>query len=148
MSHAVDVVEEDVGGVHFRAVPVSQRIGKRVEVGGDKLPWREIIGVARHIRHYGLEQEGQPEIYRLWAQMGNGWVAKRMGGMDLIVKTAADPLSFVAPIKREIQALDKDQLIGDVRTVDSYLDESIATRRFTLLLLGLFALIALLLGAV
>jgi putative ABC transport system permease protein len=44
--------------------------------------------------------------------------------------------------------MDKDQLIGNMRTMASYLDESIATRRFTLLLLGLFAILALLLGAV
>src|SRR5262249_7578555 len=147
-SQPVVIVDEDFARKHFPALPLSQVIGKRVEVGGDNLPWREIVGVARHIRHYGLEQEGQPEIYRLWSQMGNGWVAKRMGGMDLIVKTAADPLGFVAPIKREIQAMDKDQLIGDVRTMDNYLDESIATRRFTLSLLGLFAIMALALGAV
>jgi len=71
-----------------------------------------------------------------------------MNFMDLVVKTAADPLGFVAPIKREIQAIDKEQPIGNVRTMASYLDDSVATRRFTLLLLGLFALLALLLGAV
>jgi putative ABC transport system permease protein len=80
--------------------------------------------------------------------MGNGWVAKRMNFMDLAVKTAAEPFGFVAPIKREIQAMDKDQPLGAIRTMDSYLDESLAARRFTLSLLGLFAILALLLGAV
>jgi putative ABC transport system permease protein len=113
------------------------------------LPWREIIGVTRHVKHYGREEEhGQPEIYRLWSQMGDGWVAKRMNGMHLVVKTDADPLGFVAPIKREIQAIDNEQTVGNLRTMASYMDESVATRRFTLFLLGLFALLALLLGAV
>src|SRR5262249_59971168 len=45
-------------------------------------------------------------------------------------------------------AIDKEQAVGNVRTMASYMDQSVATRRFTLLLLGLFALLALLLGAV
>src|SRR5262249_21852450 len=112
------------------------------------MPWREIVGVVRHIRHYGREEEGRPEIYRLWSQMGEGWVAKRVNFMDLVVKTAADPLGFVSSIKREIQVIDKNQPLGNVRTMSSYLDESVAMRRFTLSLLGVFALLALLLGAV
>jgi putative ABC transport system permease protein len=148
-SHPVVAVDEDFARKHFPALTLGEVIGKRVLVGGDKMPWREIIGVTRHVKHYGREEEqGQPEIYRLWSQMGEGWVAKRMSGMDLIVKTAADPLGFVAPINREIQAIDKEQTVVNVRTMASYLDESVATRRFTLLLLGLFALLALLLGAV
>jgi len=148
-SPPVVVVDEYFARKHFRDLPLSEVVGKRVLVGGDKMPWREIVGVVRHIKHYGREErEGRPEIYRLWSQMGEGWVAKRMSAMNLVVKTAADPLGLVAPIKREIQAIDNDQPIGAVRTMASYLDESVATRRFTLLLLGLFALLALLLGAV
>jgi len=148
-SQPVVIVDEDFARKHFAALPLSEVVGKRVLVGGDKMPWREIVGVVRHVRHFGREEgKGRPEIYRLWSQMGEGWVAKRMYAMDLAVKTAADPLGFVAPIKREIQAIDKEQPLGNVRTMASYLDESVATRRFTLLLLGLFALLALLLGAV
>ena len=147
-SPPVVVVDEYFARKHFPTLPLGEVIGKRVLVGGDKMPWREIVGVVRHIKQYGREErEGRPEIYRLWSQMGEGWVAKRMGGMSLVAKTSADPLSFVAPIRREIQTIDKEQLIGAVRTMASYLDESVATRRFTLLLIGLFALIALLLGA-
>jgi putative ABC transport system permease protein len=145
----VVVVDENFARKHFPTLPLGEVVGKRVLVGGDKLPWREIIGVVRHIKHTGREEpEGRPEIYRLWSQMGEGWVAKRMNFMDLVVKTAADPLGFVAPTKREIQAIDKEQPVGNVRTMASYMDQSVATRRFTLLLLGLFALLALLLGAV
>jgi putative ABC transport system permease protein len=148
-SHPVVVVDENFARNHFPALPLGEVIGKRVLVGGDKTPWREIVGVVRHIKQNGPEEgEGRPEIYRLWSQMGDGWVAKRMNFMDLVVKTAADPLGFVAPVKREIQAIDKEQPVGNVRTMASLLDRSVATRRFTLLLLGLFALLALLLGSV
>jgi putative ABC transport system permease protein len=148
-SHPVVVVDENFARNHFPALPLGEVIGKRVLVGGDNMPWREIVGVVRHIKQNGREEgEGRPEIYRLWSQMGEGWVAKRMNFMDLVVKTAADPLGFVAQIEREIQAIDKEQPVGNVRTMASLLDQSVATRRFTLLLLGLFALLALLLGSV
>jgi putative ABC transport system permease protein len=147
-SPPVVMVDEDFARKHFPSLSPAEVLGKRVLVGGDAMPWREIVGVARRVRHFGREEESAPEIYRLWSQMGPGWVAKRMYAMDLVVKTAADPLGFVAPIKREIQAIDRDQPVGNVRTMASILDESVAARRFTLLLLGLFSLIALSLGAV
>ncbi len=147
-SPPVVIVDEDFARKHFASLPLGEVLGKRVNVGGDNLPWREIVGVARRVKHSGLEEEGRPEIYRLWSQMGAGWVAKRMNTMDLVVKTAADPLGFVAPIKREIQAMDKELPIGSVRTIESYLDKSVAKRRFTLALLGLFALLALSLAAI
>jgi putative ABC transport system permease protein len=147
-SPPVVIVDEAFARKHFPALPLSEVLGKRVLVGGDELPWREIVGVVQHIKHFGREEAGWPAIYRLWSQMGPGWIGKRMYAMDLAVKTASDPLNFVAPIKREIQMIDKEQPVGNVRSMESLMDESIGTRRFTLQLVGLFALIALLLGAV
>jgi putative ABC transport system permease protein len=68
--------------------------------------------------------------------------------MDVIVKTSVEPLSLVEPIKGEVQAIDKDQPLGNVQSLDSIVERSVAPRRFNLLLLGVFAIIALLLGAV
>ncbi|MDX2029786.1 MAG: ABC transporter permease [Blastocatellia bacterium] len=145
VSAPVVIVDEAFARKHFAALLLNEVLGKRVEVGGDKLPWREIIGIVRQIRHNGREDAGRPEIYRLWSQMGPGWTAKRMYAMDLVVKTAADPRGFIAPIKQAIQSIDNEQPVGNVHTLDSLLDESIATRRFTLWLLGLFTTIAVLL---
>lgn len=147
-SAPVVIVDEAFAQKHFAALPLADVLGKRVQVGGDTLPWRAIVGIVRHIRQYGREAEGRPEIYRLWTQMGAGWVAKRLDTMEVVVKTAADPGTFIAPIKQAIQAIDKEQPLGNVRTLASYLDESVTTRRLTLLSLGVFALLALLLGAV
>jgi putative ABC transport system permease protein len=68
--------------------------------------------------------------------------------MDLIVKTDSAPESFVAAIKQEVQAVDRNQPLGNVRTLAAILDESIAPRSFSLVLVGLFAAVALVLGAV
>jgi putative ABC transport system permease protein len=68
--------------------------------------------------------------------------------MDLVIKTSEAPESYVPAIKQEVQAIDKDQPLGNVRTLESLVTESLAARRFSLMLLGLFALIALVLGAI
>ena len=64
------------------------------------------------------------------------------------MKSSVEPLSLVAAIKDEVQIVDKDQPLGNVQTLESLVARSVAPRRFNLLLLGVFAFIALLLGAV
>jgi ABC-type antimicrobial peptide transport system permease subunit len=81
-------------------------------------------------------------------QINPRWLAEYTRVMDLIVKTSVEPLDLVAPIKREVQAIDRDQPLGNVRTLEAMVDQRLAPRRFNLLLLGVFAIIALLLGAV
>jgi len=68
--------------------------------------------------------------------------------MDLVVKGSVEPSSLVPAVKREVQAVDPDQPLANVRTLQSLIDESVAARRFSLTLVGLFALVALALGAV
>ncbi len=147
-SQPVVLVDEDFVRRHFPDNRLSDALGKRLRFGGNGEPWREIVGVARHVHQTGLEQEGPPQIYRPWLQINPRWLADLTRAMDLIVKTSEAPESFVAAIKQEVQALDKDQPLGNVRTLEAIAAESVAPRRFSLLLLNLFALIALLLGAV
>jgi len=65
----------------------------------------------------------------------------------MIVKTSVDPAALIRAIKREIRVIDKDQPIAQVQTLDDKLSESIGPQRFTLFLLGIFALIALMLAS-
>ncbi|MDQ3754516.1 MAG: FtsX-like permease family protein, partial [Acidobacteriota bacterium] len=116
--------------------------------GGEGESWREIIGVVRHVRQNNLDEESHPGIYRPWTQINPKSVADFTRAMDLVVKTSGKPLNLVAPIRREVQAVDKNQPLGNVRTLEDLMARSIAPRRFSLLLLGVFAGIALLLGAV
>jgi putative ABC transport system permease protein len=80
--------------------------------------------------------------------MNPKWLAEFTRVMDLAVKTSVEPTSLVAAIRKEVQAIDKDQPLANVMTLDTLMDESIAPRRFSLLLLGLFALVALLLAMI
>jgi putative ABC transport system permease protein len=147
-SPLVVLVDDDFITRHFPNSSPNSVIGKRLRFGGDGESWREIVGVVRHVRQDGLEQEGRVGIYRPWQQINPKWLANRSRAMDMVVKTTVEPESLVAAIRREVQAVDKDQPIANVSTLEALLDETLAPRRFSLLLLGLFALVALLLAMI
>jgi putative ABC transport system permease protein len=143
----VALVDDHFVRRHFPDGSINDALGKRLRFGGAGEVWREIVGVVRHVRHNNLEVEGDPQIYSPWLQMNPRELAEWSRVMDVIVKTSGSPMSLVAPIKREIQAMDKDQP-GNAQPLEALVAQSVAPRRFNLSLLGLFALIALLLGAV
>lgn len=147
-SPPVVVVDEGFVRRHCPDGRLESALGKRLRFGGPGEPWREVVGVVRHVRHYGLEEEGRAGIYRPWLQINPKWFADFTRAMDLIVKTSVDPEGFIGPIRKEVQAIDKDQPLANVATLEEILSRSVAPRRFSLHLLELFALIALLLGAV
>ena len=121
--------------------PNEQPLGKRLTVDIGQ-PWTgEIVGVVGAIRHSGLSVEPWREMYFAYAQ-------NPIGGMNLVVSAAADPASLASAIKSEVQKLDKDQPIYNVRTMDSVVSDSVAQPRFRTLLLTIFSAVALILAAV
>ncbi|HST19633.1 MAG TPA: ABC transporter permease [Blastocatellia bacterium] len=132
---------------NFPNVSMSDALGKRLRFSSQGEPWCEIVGIVRHTQHYGLDEEAPAATYRPWLQ-GSKSVTDGARAMDMIVKSSDKPENLVAAIKREVQAIDSEQPLGNVRTLESMLAQSVAPRRFSLLLLGIFALVALLLGAV
>ena len=147
-STPVTLVDDHFVRRHFPGGAISEAIGKRLRFGGANEPWREIVGVVRHVKQDDLAREGFPQIYSPWMQMNPRSMADLSRVMDVIVKTSVEPLTLVASIKDEVQAVDKDQPLGNVQALDAMVDRSLAPRRFNLWLLGVFALIASLLGAV
>jgi putative ABC transport system permease protein len=147
-STQVAIVDEDFVRNHFPDRSIDGVLGERLRFGGEGEAWREVVGVVRHVRHYGLDEEARAEIYRPWLQIGTRWLADSTRTLDLIVKTSTAPENLVGAIKQEVQTLDPEQPLGNVATLDSLLDQSVAPRRFSLMLLGLFAGVALLLAAV
>jgi predicted lysophospholipase L1 biosynthesis ABC-type transport system permease subunit len=123
-------------------------LGRRLRFGGEGEPWREIVGVVRRVRQHGLDEEGRPGIYQPWTQIPPRQAVDYTRAMDLIVKASVEPAGLVAAIRDEVKAMDKDQPLGNVRTLEALVAESVAPRRFSLLLVGVFAVVALLLGAV
>ena len=121
-------------------------IGKRFKIGerASKAPWLVVVGVVGDVRQAGLNSEPLPELYTPFTQEHQRFVRPRV----LFVRTAGDPLDLIAAVKSQIWAVDKDQPINDVRTMDEIVSGSLALRRFNLLLLGVFAALALVLASV
>jgi putative ABC transport system permease protein len=107
----------------------------------DNKPWMTIIGIAGDVRRYGLAERLRPEIYFPYLQ-------QPQAAMALVVRTAADPLSITPAVRREVLAVDKDQPVYDIKTLNSLLARSIASNRLSVWLLGLFAALALLLASI
>jgi putative ABC transport system permease protein len=100
-----------------------------------------VVGVVGNIRHDGLSQDTEAEFYVPYLQLpGNS--------MQLAVRTAVDPDSIVSAVRAQVRHVDPDQPLYHVATLQQVLSESLAPRRFNMLLLGIFAGIALALATI
>ncbi len=122
--------------------PGEDPIGKRVTINmkEQNVP-SEIIGVVRDVRHVALETPPRAMTYWPYPELV-------YSGMTLVVRTELEPLALSETLRREVLALDKDQPIADIKSMRQLLSESTSRARFSALLLGVFAGVALLLAAV
>ena len=121
--------------------PNESPIGKRLQMGFNSFSG-EIVGVVRHTSHLSLDSAPSEEVYTPYRQ------APFWGSMTLTVRTAAAPLALARSVREVVQAIDKDQPVSKIRPMDDVMESSVAAPRFRTLLLGLFGLTALLLGAI
>ena len=119
----------------------SEAVGKRISFGCEAGLCRTIVGVVGNIRQESLTAEVTPEIYLPLAQ-------NPVNGMTLLVRTASDPLSFAPAVRNEVFAIDKNQPVYDVKTLEQRVNDAVAVSRSLMLLFAAFALLALVLGAV
>jgi putative ABC transport system permease protein len=117
--------------------PVGKRFG--AAWNGSNVSWATVVGVVGDIRQAGLDNAPLPEFYMPFTQAHARWAKPRM----LFIRTAGDPLGLVAAVKEQIWAVDKDQTIWDVRTMEEIVARWLGPRRFNLWLLGVFAALAL-----
>ena len=121
--------------------PNEDPIGQKITVSSFAKPKeREIIGVVGDVRHTGLDDTPQPQFYEPHAQTS-------IGMMTYVVRTEADPLTVLPAIKQQIWAVERDMPLADVATMDERVRKTLGERRFHLLLLSLFAAMALVLAA-
>jgi putative ABC transport system permease protein len=113
--------------------PVGRRIRGEWSVGGVT----EIVGVVSDTRDIALAAAPQPQLYLPYLQFEN------YGYMALAVRTSSNPLELAHPIEDQVWAVDKDQPVADVMTLERVLSKSVAEPRFRTLLLGVFAGLAL-----
>jgi putative ABC transport system permease protein len=126
-----------------RMFPNEDPIGKHIQLGGrhDDREWATIVGIVGDIRQYGLDQPSNMEAYLAQAQNMDF-------GFDLAVRTTGDPRLMEQTVRQAFLSADNTQPVFHVRPLEDYVAETLAARRFTLLLLGLFGGLALVLAAV
>jgi putative ABC transport system permease protein len=120
--------------------PGEDPVGKRLFMDNEKTP-REIVGVVGDVKHWGLEEESRPEMY--WPLYQNPVVF-----MSVVIRSTSDAAGLAAAVRSEVESIDKDQPVYNTRTMEQLLSRSVATRRFTMLLLAVFAFVALVLAGV
>src|SRR5262249_9241825 len=122
-----------------RFFPGQDPLGKRLRVGGSKYPWLAIIGVAGDVRHLGLSAQPRPEIYMPYEQ-------NPFFSLSLMVRTATEPTTMTAAVRRAVAAIDQDQPIHNITTMRRLIAQDLARWRFNMILLSAFAAVALLLA--
>ena len=129
-----------------RLFPGEDPIGRSIQLaGGPNNPFRTIVGVVGDVRHYGLDVA--PEYQAYMPQSQSPWLQSNMT-LIIRVKDGIDPLSLAAAAREQARAIDPQQPIIRIETYDTIVATLMATRRFTLVLLALFAASALLLAVI
>ena len=127
-----------------RAWPGRSAIGQKISIeqdsAGQRL-WRDVVGVVRTVRPFGLDSPPQPAFYIPLAQFEVGWQL-------FAVRVNGDPASLAPAIRREVASLDPRQPIHNVDTMESMVGRSLATRRAVFVLVGGLALLAAILAAI
>ncbi|HYY58666.1 MAG TPA: ABC transporter permease [Pyrinomonadaceae bacterium] len=123
--------------------PNEDPLGKRLKLGGpdSKSPWLSIVGVGGHVKNNGLDAPSRMELYLPYSQ-------KPYFYMTLLVRTTSDHNSMAAGMRNAVRAVDQDQSVYNVRSMENILADSIAPRRVSMFLLTIFAAVALILAAI
>src|SRR5215471_787650 len=116
-------------------------VGKRVR-NGSRDPWHTIVGVVGTVKQYGLDSDAQKMV--IYVPHGQA----PAGGMYLVARTTQDPAALSHAITQEAHALDANTAVFDISTMDERVQRSLARQRFSSVMLGAFAVFALVLAGI
>jgi predicted permease len=141
-SAPVAIVDETLANTYW---PGQDAIGRHIKTGSrdSPNPWRTVVGVVRHVRYRTLESPSRVELYGPFVQ-----TPFALGSMSLAIHTGADPHTLTRAVQSLVIKLDPNQPVYSVLTMREIMSESLARRRLSMFLLGIFAAIALVLAAV
>ncbi len=126
-------------------------IGKRIKFSGANLT-AEIVGVVGHVKQWGLDEDSaapvQAQMYISMTQIPDQVISQVAGNTGIVVRTVGSPAAQVGLIRRALDQINSQQVMYNIRTMDEILSESLAARRFSMILLGFFAALALLMACV
>jgi predicted permease len=134
---AVAIINHNLAQVYFVN---EDPIGRRITFD-DGQSWISIVGIIGDVKQLGLDSSAKPEVYFPYLQAASP-------AMSIVVRTASNPSALAAAVKSQIQMVDKDLPVKDAKTMQELLAESVSGRRFNMLLLTIFAVVALVLAVV
>jgi putative ABC transport system permease protein len=121
--------------------PNEDALGKRISFSDQHPQWMTVVGIVGDIKHRALDLDAKPEFYLPDTQLPSRF-------MVLAVRSSQDPRTLTQAIRRELLSIDPDQPVANVRTLEQVISDSIGPRRVSVVLLGVFAGVALLLASV
>jgi predicted permease len=144
----VVVLDEAFAAKYF---PSQDPIGKRIHLNGsDQLA--EIVGVVRHVKQWGLDgddaQSLHAQFYIPCMQMPDEYIARAPSGAGMVLRSTALDAGILDAMRRTSAQMSNQQVIYGAQTLDSLISDSLASRRFSMILLAVFAVLALVLASV
>jgi putative ABC transport system permease protein len=124
--------------------PGQNPIGKRLKPGSTTSdnPWRQVIGVVTDVRQNDFVAQPKMQMYMTYQQISS------FAPNAVVLRTSVDPNSLASAVRNAVWAIDKDQPVSNLRSMDEIVSAAVARQRFSMLLLGVFAGLALVLAAV
>ena len=148
-SGGVAIIDERLARQFF---PNESPIGRRLKWGAPTStdPWKTVVGVVRTVPALGLDKASLPEVYFPARQLAidTTFVDAALRDLTFVVRTNGDPVALTPRVTSVVRSIDPQLVVTHVQTVESLVSQSVATRRFDLLLIGAFATLAVLLAAV
>jgi putative ABC transport system permease protein len=144
-TQVVAVINDAMARTFF---PGEDPIGRRIRIAGITEPdaWMTIVGISGNVRTESLEEVPRPAYHFLQVQAPR-FGAGAFSQMSIVARTTGSPDAAVTALRSAVREVDPSVAVYDIQTAETIIDRSVASRRFTSLLLGLFAFIGLVLGA-
>jgi putative ABC transport system permease protein len=148
----VAVVDETLARRLFPNVdPIGRRIAFEFRGHSTTEPkpiWREVVGVVRHVHHYGMT--GEPPFVQVYAPLLQLplWYQERRPSMALVARTALEPQLLTTAIREQVAAIDRNIPVYGIQTMNDYLAQNIEQPRMNVFLLGSFGALALVLAMI
>ena len=134
----VIVINETMARTYW---PKEDPVGRAIRLGGSDGPRLTVVGVAGDVHYLGLDAPVRRQFFRPYTQAG--WPV-----MSVVVRTASAPATFTAPVKKALASVLPDRPVSGVETMEEVVHNSTGSRRFPMLLLSVFSVLALVLAAV
>jgi putative ABC transport system permease protein len=137
----VCLIDETFARSYF---PDESPVGKRLKFGSladQTSPWMTVVGITSHVKNYGVDQPSRVQLYMPFAQ-------RPVNSGTIVLETSGDPTALTAGLREAVRSIDPDLPLFSIRTLDDIVSAQTAQRRLAVVLISVFASVALLLSAI